>query len=210
MIRISGPLLLLMLAACAGGRLNTSLDTQKVATITTSQIAYDLRFGPGNTLSESQTKALADYLAAIRIGYGDHISIDDPIPYAADERRAAVATVIAKFGMLVEENGPVAPVALRPGVTRIVITRPRAEVPNCPDWSRPSNPETEFSLMSNFGCAVQGNLAAMTADPNDLLTGKPYSGADGNSINKAISAYRSAAPSGGGGTVVNAMSPGGK
>lgn len=210
MIRISGTFLLLALAGCAGGTYNPTVSTQKVATITTSQLAYDVRFGPDNALTEAQAKALADYLAAIRVGYADQISVDDPRSHGRAERRAAIVAVAAKFGLLVEETGPLTPAMLKPGVTRIVINRSHAEVRNCPDWSRPSHPETEFSTMSNYGCAVQGNLAAMTADPTDLLAGKPYSGSDGNTTAKAITNFRAAPPAQASAAPVSAMSPGDK
>src|SRR3546814_14284849 len=58
------------------------------------------------------------------------------------------------------------------GMVRVVATRSTARVDNCPDWSAPSHPNVQASTTSNFGCASQSNLAAMIADPNDLLAGK--------------------------------------
>src|SRR3546814_4970083 len=48
-----------------------------------------------------------------------------------------------------------------------------ASVPNCPDFSREGNHEFEGSMTSNFGCAVNSNLAAMVARPQDLVRGQP-------------------------------------
>jgi pilus assembly protein CpaD len=51
--------------------------------------------------------------------------------------------------------------------------------------------------MSNFGCAVNGNLAAMIANPEDLIHGREGSGVgDTLTSNKAVDAYRKAAPTG--------------
>jgi pilus assembly protein CpaD len=49
----------------------------------------------------------------------------------------------------------------------------------------------------NFGCAINSNLAAMVADPQDLLEGKKGSGETVIATsNKAISTYREAVPTG--------------
>ena len=51
--------------------------------------------------------------------------------------------------------------------------------------------------MSNFGCAVNGNLAAMVANPEDLVHGREGSAVnDTLTATKAIDAYRKAEPTG--------------
>ena len=56
---------------------------------------------------------------------------------------------------------------------------------------------------ANHGCAINSNLAAMVADPEHLIHGQPGTGlADPRNAARAISAYRRAAPTGGGGTAV--------
>ena len=54
----------------------------------------------------------------------------------------------------------------------MVVSRTRAEVPDCPNWSVPSQPNYNNRTMSNFGCAVNSNLAAMVANPEDLIHGR--------------------------------------
>src|SRR3546814_10073740 len=78
------------------------------------------------------------------------------------------------------------------GMVRVVATRSTARVDNCPDWSAPSHPNVQASTTSNFGCASQSNLAAMIADPNDLLAGKPYAGGDPNTAVKSVDAWNKA------------------
>jgi pilus assembly protein CpaD len=73
-------------------------------------------------------------------------------------------------------------------------------VPGCPDWSDQSSSYNNNATHSNFGCAVNGNLAAMVADPEHLLKGAAGSGETVvMSSNKAISTYREAKPTGAGG-----------
>ena len=46
-----------------------------------------------------------------------------------------------------------------------------AFVPNCPNWSDTTGGERE-TQSSNFGCATNSNLAAMIANPIDLIHGR--------------------------------------
>ena len=51
--------------------------------------------------------------------------------------------------------------------------------------------------MLNFGCGVNGNLAAMVADPQDLVWGRESGGVvDSTTATRAIQSYRKAAPTG--------------
>ena len=150
-------------------------------------------------IAEAQLRAFREYLGSIRIAYGDRISIDDPNPTGAAARRAAVNGVLAEYGLFLEPVGPVSTGTPTLGTMRVLITRTTASAPpECADWRRQSNPEYEASTMSNFGCAVVSNIAAMTADPNDLVVGKAYEGADGFTSAKATGVYRKKEPTGAG------------
>ena len=60
--------------------------------------------------------------------------------------------------------------------------------------------------MSNYGCAVNSNLAAMIANPEDLLHGREGgSVTDVRAAAKAVELYRSKTPTGSGG--LQAVSP---
>ena len=84
-----------------------------------------------------------------------------------------------------------------PGTVRVVVSRRRAEVPYCPNWSVPSAPNFNNRNMSNFGCGVNSNIAAMVANPEDLIHGREASGAgDVNTAAKAVIFYRSTPPTG--------------
>jgi pilus assembly protein CpaD len=52
-------------------------------------------------------------------------------------------------------------------------------------------------MLSNFGCGVNANLAAMVANPEDLVHGREAAGVgDPLTSNKAVNTYRSTEPSG--------------
>ena len=186
-----------LLGALVGcGPVNRSVNTVKAPTLHSTQLAHDVRFGSYDGLAPDQARALEEWLASIDLAYGDRVSVDDPVQAGAGARRAAIAGVVAKFGMMVEDTAPVT-AALPAGTARVVITRTKVTTPDCPDWRRKSNPELQASAMSNFGCATVSNLAAMVADPNDLVEGQVYTGADGHTTSKAIDGFRARKPTNG-------------
>ena len=78
-----------------------------------------------------------------------------------------------------------------------VVVDGRATVPNCPDWS--SQNRDSAATDSNYGCAANANLAAMIANPEDLVHGRDYEGTDAATVTRAIKSWREAIPTGKGG-----------
>jgi pilus assembly protein CpaD len=72
-----------------------------------------------------------------------------------------------------------------------VVSAAGATVPGCPDWSDRELPMSE-GQSSNYGCATALNLAAMIADPADLLRGRTdtRTGRDAGISTDAIKAWR--------------------
>ncbi len=188
----------LVLAACNTGAApaNRSVNSIKAPVVSSTQYAHDVAFGGTDSLPRDEAKALDEYLDALGVSYGDRISVDDPQPQGAQARRAAIASIVARHGLLLEDTAPVTNGQLAAGTVRVVITRARATVEGCPDWSRRSSPDFEQSSFSNSGCANISNLAAMVADPNDLVHGRTYEGTDATTTVKAIKAYREKKPTG--------------
>jgi pilus assembly protein CpaD len=93
--------------------------------------------------------------------------------------------------MMVSDGAPVTAGVPQPGYVRVVVARRRAVVPNCPNWSRPAEPDYANRSGSNFGCSVNANLALQVADPADLLHGREGPAAvDAVAAAKAINMYR--------------------
>jgi len=72
-----------------------------------------------------------------------------------------------------------------------VVTPYGASVPNCPNWSA-SHLDSAALNDYNHGCATNSNLAAMIADPMDLIHGKSDQTTDTENILRAIKAWREA------------------
>jgi len=78
---------------------------------------------------------------------------------------------------------------------KIEVAGDTATVPGCPDWSDAENNADE-GQSANFGCATRSNLAAMIADPADLLHGQVATTTDAVATVRALKAYRELIPTG--------------
>ena len=78
-------------------------------------------------------------------------------------------------------------------VNQPVVTADRAVVPNCPNW-KSGGLDSGALTDTNYGCAINSNLAAMIADPLDLIHGKSSDVTDTGSATRAIKAWRDAEP----------------
>lgn len=167
-----------------------------VPVVTRSDYAFDAA-APDGSLAPSEQARLDAWFRGLDLGYGDRVFVDGAY---ADAARSDVARVVGRYGMLVSAGSPVAPGMVAPGAVRVVVSRTRASVPNCPNWRVQSQPNFANHSMSNFGCAVNSNMAAMIADPADLVWGREGTGFDnGDTATRAIQSYRNAKPTGEGG-----------
>jgi len=149
---------------------------------------------PAGVLPPSEVTRLTAWFENLGIGYGDSISVDGPY---ADAVRGQVADVASDYGLMIAPSAPVTVGMVAPGTVRVVVSRTRAEMPNCPNWSVASNPNPDNATPSNWGCGVNGALAAMVADPQDLFRGHDVGPTvDDKVATKAVQVYRNRTPSG--------------
>jgi pilus assembly protein CpaD len=184
------------LAGCSHDRPTDALrgvSAVNVPVVTRADYALDLAT-PDGSLPSSEAARLDDWFRSLQLGYGDTVHVDGPY---ADGARDDVARVAGQYGLLLSDGAPVTASQIAPGSVRVVVSRARASVPGCPNWSVPSQPNYENASMSNSGCAVNGNLAAMVANPEDLIHGREGSGVgDNRTATKAVESYRKATPTG--------------
>ena len=108
---------------------------------------------------------------ALDLGYGDHVYVDGG--YAP----AARAQVAADRRPLRHACHPPArrsrPALSQPGSVRVVVSSPPRRSAQLPQLEPPGrSPISRTGRLSNYGCAVNSNLAAMIADPEDLVHGR--------------------------------------
>ncbi|MDB5683697.1 MAG: hypothetical protein JWM75_1395 [Sphingomonas bacterium] len=187
-------LLAIALSTAACGPVNRGLSSVNQPVVSQTNYVFDARGGMSG-LAGGEAERLSSWFDSLSLGYGDRISVDDPTGSPAT--RDAVAQVAARYGLLLSNAAPITTGSIEPGALRVVVSRSVAEVPNCPNWERKSQPDFAASTMSNYGCATNSNLAAMIADPLDLIEGRDgASGRDTRVAIKAIQTYRDAQPTG--------------
>lgn len=194
------------LAACGGMPENRGLYSARQPVVERSTVALDVTTS-NNGLPVAEQRRVAAWFEAMDLRYGDKVSVEDPLD--RPETRAAVAELAGRYGLLLADGGPVVSGEVQPGQARVVIARSRASVPGCPDWSDKSDANYSNGLSGNYGCANNANLAAMVANPEDLIKGQKgspdtYISTSSASINAyteavGIKAGVIAAPSNGGG-----------
>jgi pilus assembly protein CpaD len=167
---------------------NRSLNSVNQPVVARTSYTLDLATGYDG-LSIPEQQRLSGWFEAMDLRYGDRLSIEDP--QASGATREAVAAIAARHGLLLADGAPVTEGYLQPGTARVIITRMTASVPGCPDWSKSGDSNYANATSPGYGCAVNGNLAAMVANPGDLLKGQATTGDTViMSSTKAIDSYR--------------------
>ena len=183
-------------AQAAADRPAKGLSAVNVPVVTRADYMLDLS-APDGSLGGAEAARLDGWFRSMELGYGDVVYVDGASGPAA---RDDVARVAGQYGMLVSLGAPMTAGAVSPGMVRVVVARTVAMVPNCPNWSKAPTPNFDNSSMSGFGCGVNGNLAAMIANPQDLVHGRQGSGVgDARTSVRAVEQYRTKAPTGSGG-----------
>ena len=176
------------LSGCGGMATNRTLDSVNQPVVEKTNYVIDLTTGPGG-LSLPEQRRLTGWFDAMDLRYGDKIYIDDPL--ASGGTRAAVEAVAARYGMLLSDGAPVTQGYVNAGSARVIVVRASASVPGCPKWKSDSDANLNNGSSSNFGCAVNSNIAAMMANPEHLVKGVKGSGETVIvSATKAIDAFR--------------------
>lgn len=182
------------LAAC--GPTGRGLESVNQPVVQRTDYVFDAA-SDGDMLSPGEIERVAGWFESLRLAYGDRVYVDDP---AHGQARAQLAAEVSRYGMLMSDPAPVTTGAIQPGVVRVIVSRMKASVPGCPNYRRMGGTNFTASTSSNFGCASNSNLAAMIANPGDLVRGQPGAAtADPITTSKAVDALRRQAPTGQGG-----------
>lgn len=187
-------------SACAptGGPLtagnNPSLYSVHQPVVQRTDFVIDLNAG-GGQVPASELARLDAWLESIGADYGDRISVDEP-GYPSASVRGDIANVAARYGLLLADAAPVTTGAVPPGTVRVVASRATASVPGCPAWNS-DDLAPNSATSPNFGCATNSNLAAMVANPEDLVLGQGAStSGSATTATRAIRTYRERQPTG--------------
>jgi pilus assembly protein CpaD len=187
----------LLVSACAdpaGVTVNRGVESVHQPVVSRTDYVFDVQTANG-ALAPGEHERLVGWMQSLRLTYGDRVSIDDP---AVDARaRGEIAADVSRYGLQLSHDAPITSAPVTPGTLRVVISRNSASVPGCPDYSLRMEPNFNNDTSSNYGCGVNSNLAAMVANPADLVRGQPGAETiDQQTSTKAIDAYRKAPTTG--------------
>ncbi|MBO9575938.1 MAG: pilus assembly protein CpaD [Sphingobium sp.] len=177
--------------------------------VSRTDFVFDVAGSGNGELSPAETRRLKAWFDALGLRFGDHVTLAGAGTRGLAGVRDSVAELVAGYGLLTEGEAPVTAGDPPAGSLRVVVSRSTAAVQSCPNWSDRSQTNLTNSQGANYGCAIATNLAAMVADPQDLVQGRntdtDLRTATGS---RAIRTYQDKAPTGAGGLQI--MSAGGK
>jgi len=190
----------LSLTACDGvTNFNQGMNSVHQPVVSYESYLYDVQVSEGK-LSPAERTRLTGWLDSINVSYGDSIAIANGGAGVSPALHHDIADVLGRRGMLIGEDNSALAGTPPYGTIRLILRRANAAVPGCPDWSRNAESDISGGTSSNYGCAVNGNLAAMVANPEDLVRGQTAnSDLRTATSNRAIETYREMEPTSVGG-----------
>jgi pilus assembly protein CpaD len=183
---------LLVLAMLGGCSTWQEGYTDKRNDVSLVRMTHDIAFVSGDArLTAASAADLHRFLADQGVSYGDTVTIDTGATPAAlaGQRRAVLATMLAKEGITVAAASAPYGATPRADTARLVIGRYLVTPPQCPDWRKPSDRDYGNTQSSDYGCASATNLGLMVANPHDLIEGRGYAGPDAELAAKAVQQY---------------------
>ncbi len=179
--------LVLVLSGC--GTQNRGLESVHQPVVTRTDYVYDMPAPGGDRVAANDEALLVGWFDSLKLRYGDRVAIDTQ--GYGPRARDAIGTVASRYGLLIDETAPVTQGVIPSGSVRVIVSRTAASVPGCPDFSRTMLPEFGGNTHSNYGCGVNSTLAAMIADPRDLVQGRTETRlGDNTAAGTAIRNYR--------------------
>jgi pilus assembly protein CpaD len=197
-------LIVLCLAALACACASTSADKQALNppltpteqfAITVSQAPDEILLAPHQDgLSQAQVTALSALVGRWRDAGAHTLTIKAPSGGQGQAYRstAAIQQALEDQGVRPDQVNVVGyDAGPRPGAPIVVgFTGYRAEGPQCGrDWHSFTASHNN-NVNSNFGCATTANMAAMIANPGDLLAPRPTDPADAGRREVVLGKYR--------------------
>ena len=167
--------------------------------VSRTDFVFDVAASSDGALDSSDARRLKAWFDALGLRYGDHVTVaggTSGLPGVRD----SVTEIVGRYGLLTEGEAPVTAGDPPAGSLRVVVSRSTATVEGCPNWSDRGQADLVGGQASNYGCASAKNLAAMIADPQDLIQGRSANTDMRTAISsRAIRAYQEQAPTGAGG-----------
>jgi pilus assembly protein CpaD len=184
--------------ATAAPKAERGLEPVHQPQVERSDFIFDVGANGTGALDAADERRLKSWFDALGLRFGDHVTLvrGNELPGVRD----SIAALVARYGLLTEGEAPITAGEAAAGSLRVVVSRSMATVESCPNWTRRSQADLVGGQGSNYGCAMATNLAAMIADPQDLVRGRSTNtDLRAATSTRAIRAYQEQPPTGTGG-----------
>ncbi len=182
--------LILCLGACAAKN-NGLLDAASSEPILKANVSFEERNHPlkfsGSKLSADEEASLATFATASGLSYADRLTLRVSEPNMAAAYRQATNAVLGRFGLSV--GNVETTTGMQPGAAMLAVSRATVTLPQCGVHGGPHGVNVNNENMSNYGCATRSNLAAMVANPADLINGNTLDGQSADVTAKPVEAW---------------------
>lgn len=170
--------------------------------VTDPRLVYPISVAPRmETLSVPYSGALApdmdERLTAFTRDYLEHGNgaLSVSVPYGDESARRYFATRLSQLGVpawriMIGSTET----ASQAGAVELSYIRYAADALPCGDWSKNMGDTSANLNGPNFGCATQHNIAAMVADPRDLVAPRREDAADAQRRMTVFDKYRKGTP----------------
>lgn len=156
-----------------------------------------LKISAANALGVEDRAALNDFVAAYK--ERGHGPLTVSTPSGSSNTAIAMNVLVDVRDALAQSGVPATSVAYTPyrasaadQAAPIVVSYKQfiAVASPCGDWSDSYSYNPSNTTAKNFGCATQNNLAAMVADPADLVTPRVMTASDAQRRGEVFTKYR--------------------
>jgi pilus assembly protein CpaD len=200
--RLAGLALAFALSACGGfnGRQDAELGVSYTHPISVTVDDTTLTVPASRErsgLSDEDRKAIADFAGAYK--ERGHGPLTVSTPSGSPNTTSAMNVLVDVRDALSESGIPADKISYVPytaaakdGDAPVILSYKRyvAKASPCGDWSMDYDYDPSNGLPPNFGCASQNNLAAMVADPADLVQPRTMTPADADRRQTVFEKYR--------------------
>lgn len=173
--------------------INRGLEPATQPVVQRTDFVFDAVPNGSAGLSILERQRIRDWFDAIQLGYGDRVSIAGDGLTGQGKAAGTVGDIVGTYGLLMADRAPVTVGDAPAGALRIIVSRSTASVPSCPDWREHFEADLVGGLSHDYGCAVNGNLAAMIANPEDMVRGRQSDSRLREAVGvRAVRVYRAA------------------
>lgn len=163
----------------------------KQINVSPTRSVFGVEYAAGKTqMSDNEKAYLSEFLDRTVQDDSRTVLLEQPGARAdrlTRQRAAALGQWLTRSGYHVVVYTDVQPVD---GQLQVAVDHLLAQVPNCPNWDVHPNFAFSANALPNLGCADHSNLAAMVANPRDLIVGEVPSAPSGHAPLRGEVNYR--------------------